>query len=111
MKSGEVWLIDFSPKVGQEIDKVRPAIIVNHNSVGVLRLKIVVPITDALKHSKEWLIQIFPDSENGLTKRSVADCFQIKSLSEDRFVRKIGRLKTDDINNVKLGLIKVLGLI
>jgi mRNA interferase MazF len=111
MKSGEVWLIDFSPKVGQEIDKVRPAIIVNHDSVGVLRLKIVVPITDALKHPKEWLIQIFPDSENGLTKLSVADCFQIKSLSEDRFVRKIGRLKTDDINNVKLGLIKVLGLI
>ncbi|HSF52118.1 MAG TPA: type II toxin-antitoxin system PemK/MazF family toxin [Algoriphagus sp.] len=111
MKNGEIWLVDFSPKVGQEIDKVRPAIIVNHNSVGVLRLKIVVPLTDAIKSPKEWLIQIFPDSVNGLSKLSVADCFQIKSLSEDRFIRKIGSLTNEDTNKVRLGLIKVLGLI
>jgi mRNA-degrading endonuclease toxin of MazEF toxin-antitoxin module len=49
MKHGEVWLVDFAPKVGQEIDKVRPAVIVNHDSMGALQLKIVVPITDAIR--------------------------------------------------------------
>ena len=29
MKLAEVWLVDFAPKIGQEIDKVRPAVIVN----------------------------------------------------------------------------------
>ena len=49
MKYGEVWLVNFEPQVGQEIRKTRPAIIVNHDSVGKLPLKIVVPLTDALK--------------------------------------------------------------
>ncbi len=47
MKHTEVWLVDFSPKVGQEIDKVRPAVVVNHDSMGALQLKVVVPVTDA----------------------------------------------------------------
>ena len=54
MKQTEVWLVDFSPKIGQEIDKRRPAIIVNHNSMGVLHLKVVVPVTDPLRSIKEW---------------------------------------------------------
>ncbi len=68
MENGELWLVGFSLKVGQEIDKVRPAIIVNPEYIGVLRLKFVVPVTDALKFPKEWLIQILPNSENGLKK-------------------------------------------
>ena len=47
MKHAEIWLVDFAPKVGQEIDKVRPAVIVNHDSMGALQLKVVVPVTDA----------------------------------------------------------------
>ena len=49
MKQSEIWLVDFSRRVGQEIDKVRPAIVVNHDTIGALQLKVVVPITDAAK--------------------------------------------------------------
>ena len=77
MKHGEVWRVDFSPKIGQEIDKVRPAIIVNHDSVGVLQLKVVVPITDPSRSVREWHIPMKPTSTNGLSKLSVADCFQV----------------------------------
>jgi mRNA interferase MazF len=42
MKHCEIWLVDFAPKIGQELDKKRPAIIVNHDSMGVLQLKVVV---------------------------------------------------------------------
>lgn len=104
-------MVDFAPKVGQEIDKIRPAIIVNHDSVGVLRLKIVVPLTDAIKSHTEWLIAIAPSMENGLAKMSVADCFQIKSISEERFIRNIGKLSSKELDSVKLALLKVLGLI
>tara|TARA_R110000850_G_scaffold35022_9_gene93798 strand:+ start:3685 stop:3798 length:114 start_codon:yes stop_codon:yes gene_type:complete len=37
MRKGEVWLVDFAPKIGQEIDKKRPAVIVNHDSMGHTR--------------------------------------------------------------------------
>jgi mRNA interferase MazF len=45
MLRGQIWLYNSNPSVGDEISKIRPAIIVNNDAVGVLRLKIVVPIT------------------------------------------------------------------
>ena len=111
MKQTEVWLVDFSPKIGQEIDKRRPAIIVNHNSMGVLHLKVVVPVTDPLRSIKEWHVPLHPSERNGLSKESVADCFQVKSISQERFIKKLGLLSTDEMEQVKLGLVKVLDLL
>jgi mRNA interferase MazF len=111
MKHSEVWLVDFAPKVGQEIDKIRPSVIVNHDSMGALQLKVVVPITDAVRSVRDWHIQIKPSIDNGLSKESVADCFQIKSISKERFVKHLGALSTNDMEQVKLGLIKVLDLL
>lgn len=111
MKHGEIWDINFSPQIGDEIRKIRPAIIVNHNSIGALKLKVVVPITDGLKTVKEWHVELIPNSNNGLDKRSIADCFQIKSLSKERFIKKRGELSIEEIDAVKLGLMKILDLL
>lgn len=111
MKHSEVWLVDFAPKVGQEIDKVRPATIVNHDSMGALQLKVVVLITQAGRLIRDWHVPINPSKENGLSKESVADCFQIKSISKERFVKRLGVLSTREMEQVKLGLIKVLDLL
>ena len=45
-KRGEVWLVDFDPAIGAEIQKVRPAVIINVDSIGRLPLRMVVPVTD-----------------------------------------------------------------
>ncbi len=111
MKHAEVWLVDFAPKVGQEIDKVRPAVIVNHDSMGALQLKVVVPITDAVRSIRDWHVPLNPSKDNGISKESVADCFQVKSISKERFVKRLGSLSTKEIEEVKLGLIKVLDLL
>lgn len=111
MKHGEVWLVDFAPKVGQEIDKARPAVIVNHDSMGALQLKIVVPVTDAVRSIRDWHVLLNPSKSNGILKESVADCFQIKLISKDRFLKYLGSLSTKEMDEVKLGLIKVLDLL
>jgi mRNA interferase MazF len=111
MRHGEVWLVDFAPKVGQEIDKVRPAIIVNHDSMGALQLKVVVPVTDALRSIKDWHVPLNPSNNNGIVKESVADCFQVKSISKERFVKRVGTLSAKEMEAVKLALIKVLDLL
>ena len=46
MKQTEIWLINLDPTIGSEIIKTRPAIIVNDDNLGILPLKIIVPITD-----------------------------------------------------------------
>lgn len=112
MKQGEIWLINLDPTLGAEIKKIRPAIVVNDNSLGKLPLKIIVPLTD-WKEKYEialWMVQIRPDSVNNLTKESAADCFQIRSISEERFVRKIGRITQKNLNEIKDALSKVLSI-
>src|SRR5205807_1851834 len=95
-KRGEVWNVRFDPAVGAEIQKVRPAVVLSlsMDSVGRLPLKIVVPITDwklAFAHFA-WFVHLPATADNGLTKDSGADAFQVKSLSEARFLDKLGEL-------------------
>ena len=48
MYRGEVWLVNLDPTIGTEISKKRPCIIVNDNGIGILPLKVIVPITHHL---------------------------------------------------------------
>ena len=95
INQAEIWMVTFNPLVGQEIGKTRPAVVVNGNQVGKLKLRTVVPITDwkEIYLNYPWMMKVTPDIENNLSKDSAIDCFQIKSLSTDRFVQKIGIVK------------------
>ena len=112
MKQNEIWLINLEPTIGAEIKKRRPAIIVNDNMLGRLPLKIIVPVTD-WKEKYEiapWMIKIEPTESNGLKKTSSADCFQIRSLSQKRFVKKIGDVSDEIMNEIRAGIAIVLSI-
>jgi mRNA interferase MazF len=112
MKQGEIWLINLDPAIGAEIKKTRPAIIVNDNSLGKLPLKIIVPLTDWKDRYEvaPWMVNIKPDNLNNLLKESAADCYQIRSLSEERFIKKIGRISAKSLSEIKDSLSKVLSI-
>lgn len=101
-KRGEIWLIRFDPNVGNEIDKNRPAVVVNLDSIGKLKLRIVVPITewDSKYNANPWFVPLSPTAANGLSKKSGADAFQTKSLSLDRFIKKKGSVTSDDMKDI-----------
>ena len=112
MKQSEIWLINLDPTVGAEIKKTRPAIIVNDYSLGKLPLKIIVPLTDWKEHYlvAEWMVEIKSDTYNNLTKTSAADCFQIRSVSQDRFIRKIGNITLLQLMLIQNALGSVLSI-
>lgn len=112
MKQGEIWLINLDPSVGAEIKKTRPGIIVSDNSLGKLPLKVIVPITDWKNRYDiaPWMIKVEPNLKNGLTKNSSADCFQIRSVSQERFVKKLGAISEIIMDEIKIGLTKVLSI-
>jgi mRNA interferase MazF len=91
-KRSEVWLVQFDPAVGAEIRKIRPAVVVNIADVGALPLHIVVPLTSWKPHyaTATWLVHIPASSGNGLRNDSGADAFQVKSVSDNRLVRRLG---------------------
>jgi mRNA interferase MazF len=96
MKRNEIWLINLDPTKGAEIQKIRPAIIVNDDALGLLPLRVIVPVTDWKDRysSAAWMVKIEPSKENNLSKTSSSDCFQIRSVSKDRFVKKIGIIES-----------------
>jgi mRNA interferase MazF len=74
---GEIWLINFDPTVGTEIQKTRPAVVVSSDAVGRLPIKLVAPLTDWKEYFAPniWHVRIDPDTTNGLTKVSAVDTF------------------------------------
>jgi mRNA interferase MazF len=99
---GEIWLVNFDPAVGDEIRKLRPAVVISVPEIGILRVRLVVPLTDWKPHYTEaiWMTPIMPSSSNGLSKLSAADAFQCKSLSFDRFDRKLGSVTVVELREI-----------
>lgn len=106
------WLINLDPIIGAEIKKTRPAIIVSDDLLGKLPLKVIVPITDWKDRYDiaPWMIKIEPNTKNGLTKESSADCFQVRSVSEDRFIKRLGDISEIIKDEIKIGLSRVLSI-
>lgn len=77
--------------------------IVNDNALGKLPLKVVVPITDWKDRYNiaPWIVQLIPNTKNGLSKESAADCFQVRSLSQDRLIKKLGFIHAELLEEVK----------
>jgi mRNA interferase MazF len=96
--------------VGAEIAKSRPALVVSSDNVGVLPLKVIVPVTgwQTAFTKFPWMVMIDPKNENGLSKTSAADTFQVRSLSENRFLQKLGDLDAVTMKKVELALGLVL---
>lgn len=108
---GEIWLVDFDPAVGAEIQKMRPALVVSVDSIGRLPLRMVVPLTDWKPQYANfpWFVAIPADSDNGLSKDSGADAFQTKSVSLTRFVRHLGAVTPAQIDAVASAIALCVG--
>lgn len=87
---GEVWDVDFDPKVSNEQGGIRPALVISVPGFNAIphRLRIVVPITRTDKGLSNQ-VRVDPP-EGGLTRPSVLMCEQVKSQSLVRFRRKRG---------------------
>ena len=112
MKRGEIWRVNLDPTVVSETKKSRPCVIVNNDAVGILPLKIIIPLTgwqDKFEKGK-WLVPIEASPQSGLSKKSAADTFQVRSVSEIRLIEKIGVLTEVEMKAIEQGLALSLDL-
>jgi len=110
IQRGEIWNINFNPQVGSEIQKVRPAVVMNVAMAGRMPLHIVVPITStAAPPTPFWMILITASKANGLTNNSFADAFQVKSVAVERFVSKRGSLAQGKLDEIAAAIALCIG--
>jgi mRNA interferase MazF len=102
MQRGQVWDVRFDPQVGSEISKTRPAVVMSIPAVGRLPLHIVVPITTGNPNFSQlpWMMPITADAQNGLDHDSFADAFQVKSVADQRFIRQLGVLTQQQLDEL-----------
>ena len=112
MRQREIWLVNLDPTVGSEIRKTRPCVIVGDDAIGVLPLKLVAPLTDLKEHYRRvpWMVVLTPDAANNLAKPSALDLFQVRSLSEERLIRKIGEITPQQLAQALESLKTVFGI-
>ncbi len=110
---GQVWRVEFDPSRGAEIRKTRPAVVVNVGTAGRLPLRVIVPLTEwhpAFARAF-WHVRINDTPENGLTKPSSADTFQVRSFSVERFVEQIGTLEASQMDAIARAVAVVVGAV
>lgn len=103
MKTGDIYWVNLAPTKGDEIQKTRPVIVLNGGHEKHLKLAIVVPVTNWSHHWEKnpFFATLSPNAHNGLQKKSAVDCFQIRALSHDRFLKKVGSISIDKLDEIK----------
>ena len=74
-------------------------------------MAIIAPITsDNGRQPSEIFVKIKAQKENGLSKDSVVDCFQIRSISLELIVKYLGHSESQIVDDVKRHLTLILDI-
>jgi len=109
-RRGEIWVIGFDQTVGSEINKTRPAAVVSADAMGVLPVKLVVPLTgwqDSFAGTL-WHVRIEPDALNHLDKVVSADTLQLRCVAVERFIKRKGRLSAPHLEEIVAAIAAVV---
>jgi mRNA interferase MazF len=106
-KRGEVWLVDLNPTRGQEIQKTRPVVIISSDLFDSISLKIAIPITSWQEKfgDRPFMVKIDANADNGLNCNSAGNILQVRSLSTDRFTKRLGQVSVEVLQELLSGLI------
>ena len=108
MKQCEIWYANLNPVKGSEQQGFRPVVIISGNILNqYLPVVITCLLTTKIKNYKGNVV-LEPDEINGLAEKSEIMVFQIRSISKDRLVNKIGRIKEEQLQQLKQGLDEIL---
>lgn len=110
LRRGDVWMLDLNPTRGHEQAGIRPVIVVSANELNQspAGLVVVVPITSRHKGIRSH-VRIDPP-EAGLDLVSYAKCEDVRSVSTQRLVRRLGAVSESTLSQVEAILRIILGL-
>lgn len=109
-RRGEVWLVDFGEPIGHEQGYRRPAVVISADQLNRSRaeLAVVLPVTTTRRGLPSH-IEIEP-GDSGLSHTSYAKTEDIKSVSTQRLIRRLGAVSAERLNRAERALRLLLGL-
>lgn len=108
MTQKDIWLIDFNPVKGSEQRGVRPGVVISGNAMNDnLGIAIVCPLSSKIKFYAGCSI-LRADTHNGLNTDSEVLVFQVRTVSKERFVQKLGVVNDTQLGEILKGLNEIL---
>ncbi len=95
MLRGEIRLVDLDPARSGEADKRRPAVLVSNDGANTAAARLgrgvitVIPVTAHISRVYPFQVRL-PARDTGLDRDSKAQAEQVRSVSIDRVVDKLG---------------------
>ena len=114
-KRGEIYLTALDPTLGREIQKTRPALIIQNDvSNRLSQITIVAPITSTVRFPLNPVhVLLAADQTTGLSVTSVAVFNQIRAVDRIRLIQRLGAVddetmgRVDEAIKISLGLIRL----
>ena len=114
-KRGEIYLTALDPTLGREIQKTRPALIIQNDvSNRLTDITIVAPITSTVRFPLNPVHVLLPtDASTGLSVVSVALFNQVRAVDTLRLIKKLGTVdketmtRVDEAIGISLGLVRI----
>ena len=101
-KYGEVYLVNFDPSTGHEYQKMRPAIVIqSDDQLKRTSFVTIMPLTSQIR--KKWPedILVKKNHSNCLFADSIIKVHSIASFDKARFIKKIGVLDKQTMDEIK----------
>jgi mRNA interferase MazF len=105
IKKGDIYLVNFDPTVGVEVQKTRPAVIVS-NDINNLNSPIfsISPITSSV--TKVYSFEVLVSKNlGGLSKKSKIMINQTRAVDKIRLIKILGTLPDTIMQKVNTALI------
>lgn len=110
-RQGDIYWVNFSPSVGHEYKKERPAVIIQSDEqLKKSSLITVMPFTSKLanRHAEDILVR--KDKVNNLYADSLIKVHSIVSYDKSRFIGKIGKVSNETMGQIKTYVRKHFGV-
>ena len=101
MLRGEIWQVDLDPVRGSEANKRRPAVIVSNDRANATAARLgrgvvtVVPVSSGT--DKVYPFQVLLSAQSGLAVVSKAQAEQVRSISTQRLLHRMGRVSPAEL--------------
>ena len=111
-RRGEVWLVALDPTVGSEMQKTRPAVVVqNDHSNRTAQTTIVAPLTSRVGPKLYPTEVLIPEGEGGCRVDSLVLLRQVRCVDRTRLLKRLGLVRSQTVASIDQALLITLGLV
>jgi mRNA interferase MazF len=109
-RRGEIWLAELDPTRGHEQAGTRPALVISSDGFNSRpnRMCVVVPVTSR-RRGHPLHVAIAPP-EGGLVVPCYIKCEDLRSVSQERLIRRMGSVRPETLRQTETRLRSILEL-